>query len=70
LNRGLIMQPSFDPSVDPVAFGETVGRIVLSPAGVVGVLCLAFALQAGLRLLAGAHRRPARRARPTTWTRF
>lgn len=57
-------------SIDPVVFGDLFLRLLLSPVGIVGVLCLAYAVQSALRILGGVGRPKARRSRPTTWTRF
>ena len=64
------MNPSFDTSIDPVVAGDILGRLVLSPLGILGVLCLGFGIQVALRVLMGADRKPARPSKPSTWTRF
>jgi hypothetical protein len=64
------MQHPFPTSIDPVLAGDVLGRLLLSPLGVLGVLCLGFGVQAGLRLVMGVGRPVPKRARPTTWTRF
>lgn len=62
--------PDTTTPIDPVVFGDLFLRLLLSPVGIVGVLCLAYAVQSALRILGGVGRPKARRSRPTTWTRF